>query len=78
MINDFESNRFIYRSLAGADSSHNEMPLLFSDDKVLLNRYFNDLLIYKVAIRGQIDQIKIRMVKAEHLLIYFQNKYRFE
>jgi hypothetical protein len=78
MVADFESNKFLFPALAGADSNHTEMPLIFSDDKVLLNKYFNDLFRYKIVISGQTTQIKIRVRKAENLLTYFKRKYHFE
>ena len=78
MISDFTSNKFLYRTMAGADSSNIEMPLLFSDDKVLLNKYFNDLLRYRVANQSQITQIKIRQEKAMRLIDYFKNKYHLD
>ena len=78
IIVDFDANKFLSRSLAGADSTHTEIPLLFSDDKVLLNKYFNELLRYKSANRGQISQLKNRKTKAETLLYYFKNKYHLE
>ena len=78
MIGDFESNKFISPSIAGADSSHTEMPLLFSDNKDLLNKYFNDLFRYKTVINGQTREIKTRKAKAERLLAYFKKKYSFK
>ena len=78
MVGDFTANRFLSRGLAGADSTHTEMPLLFSDDKSLLNKYFNDLLRYKNANRNQVSQIKFRMVKAVSLLAYFKIKYHLQ
>ena len=78
MIGDFTANRFLYRGLAGADSTQTEMPLLFSGDKNLLNKYFNDLLRYKNANRSQITQLNIRLVKAVSLLAYFKSKYHIQ
>ena len=78
MIGDFESNKFISPSIAGADSSHTEMPLLFSENKDLLNKYFNDLFRYKTVINGQIREIKGRKEKAERLVAYFKKKYSLE
>jgi hypothetical protein len=78
MIGDFNANKFIARNEAGADSSDVETPLIFSDDKALLNKYFNDLFRYKVAIAGQNRNIDIRKQKADGLLAYFKNKYHFE
>ena len=77
-IMDFSANRFIYKTQSGADSSSIETPILFSDDRVQLNKYFNDLFKYRVANTGQITQIKIRKDKAVRLINYFKNKYHFE
>ena len=78
MIEGFPANKFLFPGDAGADSSRIEIPLLISDDKVMLNKFFNDLLRYKVAISGQNRQINVRRKKAESLLIYFKNKYHLE
>jgi hypothetical protein len=77
-IGDFESYKFLDPRMAGKDSSHIETPLLFSDDKVLLNKYFNDLFRYKAVHITQTMQIKTRLQKASNLLAYFKKKYHFE
>ncbi|MDQ6756170.1 MAG: hypothetical protein M3004_04460 [Bacteroidota bacterium] len=77
MIGDFRANKFLFPALSGADSSHIETTLLFSDDKAMLNKYFNDLFRYKVAIAGHNNQIKQRKIKAINLLKYFNDKYHF-
>src|SRR4029079_13289699 len=71
-LGDFESYKFLEPRLAGKDSSHIEMPLLFSDDKVLLNKCFNDLLRYKAVHITQPTQIRTRLQKASDLLAYFK------
>lgn len=54
------------------------MPILFSDDKMLLNKYFNELyLYYRVTISQQ--KILMDLKKSQTLLIeFFKNKYHFE
>lgn len=42
---DFEANRYLSKAAAGSDSSTVELPLLLSYNKLLLNKYFNELLI---------------------------------
>ena len=78
MVGDFVANKLLYTAIAGADSSQTEMPLLFKDDKVLLNKYFNDLFRYKVVTDGRTSQLKNREARAERLLAYFKKKYSFE
>ena len=75
MLSDFNSNRFLYPAVAGADSSNLEMPLLFSDNKELLNLYFNDLFIYRTANNSQLRQLKLLKDKALSHLNYFKSKY---
>lgn len=77
-IGDFESYKFLEPRMAGEDSSHVETPLLFSGDKILLNKYFNDLFRYKAVHIAQTLQIKVRLQKASDLLAYFKKKYHFE
>ena len=78
MLLDFRSNRFLHPQSAGTDSSNIEMPLLFSNNKELMNKYFNDLFRYRQAIDGQIRQVKILQAKAISLIEYFKNKYFFQ
>jgi hypothetical protein len=58
-------------SLAG--NAH--LPLLFSNDKALINEYFNDLSLYRRVIRTQISQLGKLSKRAVGLIKYFDNKY---
>ena len=78
MLGNFMANKFLNKSAAGADSSQTEMPLMFSNDKALLNKYFNDLFRYRVSIIGQIRQVKEIKEKATRLIEYFKKEYYFE
>ena len=72
---DFEANRYLSKALAGSDSTTVELPLLLSDDKPLLNKYFNELLRYKSAIAGQKRLLMQLQTKAAGLIAYFKNNY---
>ena len=78
MINDFSSNKFLNKSQAGKDSTDVEMPLLITDDKFLINKFFNDLFRYKVYNAGQATQLRVRKEMAKRLILYFKNKYHLE
>jgi hypothetical protein len=49
--------------------------ILFSNNKALINEYFNDLLLYKRTIRVQAAQLDRLSKKAVSLIKYFENKY---
>ncbi len=51
------------------------LPLLFSNDKALINEYFNDLSLYRRVIRTQISQLGKLSKRAVGLIKYFDNKY---
>ena len=53
-------------------------PLLFSNDKALINEYFNDLWLYKRAIMRQASIFYNLKKKATGLIKYFDNKYDLE
>jgi hypothetical protein len=55
-----------------------EIPLLFSDNKELLNEYFKDLLRYKRHIKTQSNQLIRIKEKTNRLIEYFKTKYHFE
>ena len=75
---DFKANKFLYPVLAGKDSSKIEIPILFKDDKDLLNKYFNDLFRYRSVISTQIRRLNEFKAQATWLLEYFNRKYHFE
>lgn len=58
------------------DSVH--APVLFSNDKVLLNKYFNQLLLYDKVTNGQQVQLKQLLEIQINLINYFKKKYHFE
>ena len=70
---NFKANNFL-----DSASYEAEIPLLFSDNRELLNEFFNDLLEYKRSIRAQSNQlIKIKK-KTNRLIEYFNAKYHFD
>ncbi len=69
---DFKAEPMLFPdSIAGNVQS----PLLFSNDKALINEYFNDLLLYRRAIMTQAAQLGRLSKRAEGLIKYFDNKY---
>jgi len=69
-----------YKFLSVADSLNNDSKsaLLFSSDKELLNRFFNDLLRYKQTITRQTSWVSFLKERSAGLIEYFKNKYHFE
>ena len=55
-----------------------EIPLLFSDNKELLNEFFNDLLRYKRNIKIQSNQLIQIKEKTNRLITYFKAKHHFD
>ena len=53
-------------------------PLLFIEDKVLLNKWFNELSIYLRTTNGQRNSILQLKNKAVSLIQYYKNKHHFE
>ena len=53
-------------------------PLLFTEDKVLLNRWFNELAIYLRTTNGQRNSILQLKNKAINLIQYYKNKHHFD
>ena len=78
MLKDFIANKFLFKGSAGADSSSIEIPLLFSHDKVLLNKYFNDLFRYRAMTQSQQKSVTALKEQAIRFIKYFKNKYHFE
>jgi hypothetical protein len=66
--------------LSGSDtgSSSLESPLLFSDDKSLLNKWFNQLQLYLRVTRAQDLQLDQMRTKAANLIAFYKNKYRLD
>lgn len=63
--------------LSGSDigSSSLESPLLFSNDKTLLNKWFNQLQLYLRVTRAQNLQLNQLRSKAANLIAFYKNKY---
>jgi hypothetical protein len=59
-------------------NDHVETPLLFSNDKTLINEFFNDLLLYKRVNENQIKIITALKNRATGIIKYFDNKYDLE
>ena len=53
-------------------------PLLFVEDRALLNKWFNELLLYLRATLGQRRLLIELKVKATGLLQYYNNKYKLD
>ena len=81
LLADFKANRELQNSTAVIGDTANgklDRPLLISDDKILLNRYFNELLIYLRVIRGQKILLSRLQLKASALIGYYRNKHQLE
>ena len=59
-------------------SSRLSGPLLFTEDKALLNKWFNELSIYLRTTNGQRNSILQLKNKAINLIQYYQNKHHLE
>jgi hypothetical protein len=53
-------------------------PLLFADNKELLNKYFNELLLYQRATETRLNLSGILKEKATGLIEFYKNKYHLE
>ncbi len=53
-------------------------PLLFTEDRALLNKWFNELAMYLRTTNGQRNSIIQIKNKAVSLIEYYKNKYHFE
>ena len=72
---NFQAYKFLYPDSA---SNEVEIPLLFSDNKELLNEFFNDLFRYKGIINWQSKWLNQFREKTNHLIAYFNAKYHFD
>lgn len=78
MITNFIANKFLFNGSMEMDSSTIDFPLLFSNDKVLLNKYFNELFRYKnMTERQQINVLALKE-RAVRLIKFFKDKYHFQ
>ena len=80
MIVDFKANAQIHGTFIGAETTEENIntPMLFSPDKVLLNRYFNELLLYLRVTKGHRAQMERIQIKATGLIAFYKNKYHLE
>ena len=53
-------------------------PLFFTEDRVLVNKWFNELAMYLRTTNGQRNSILQLKTKANSLIRYFKNKYHFD
>ena len=58
--------------------SNAEIPLLYSNNSDLLNKFFNDLAFYKTATGHQIMLTRSLKKHATRVIKYFENKYDLE
>ena len=75
MLLDYPAN-----SVLNADSADHliKTPLLFSSNKELLNRLFNDLLRYRKNMAWQSDWVTFLRERTTGLIDYFKTKYHFD
>ena len=70
------------KSFDSADSGANiygaNKPVMFSNNKELLNQYFNQLFIYFIGTAGNVEDIGKMKAKAESLIKFFDSKYHFK
>jgi hypothetical protein len=64
-------------SLSGADTGSSFLtgPLLFSDNKALLNKWFNQLQLYLRVTKAQSSQLNRLQVKATNLINFYKSKH---
>ena len=53
-------------------------PLLYNENRILLNQWFNELSMYIRVTKGQRNSIIQIKQKAADLILYYKNKYHFE
>ena len=83
LLVDFKANAQMFKPIEGRlittfDPADVTKPILFSADKALLNKYFNDVMLYY---RITYNHRKFLLdLKAKQILLleYFKNKYHFE
>ncbi|MEO7982474.1 MAG: hypothetical protein ABI688_00200 [Bacteroidota bacterium] len=67
-------------AVLGADTTSEKLngPLLFNDDRLLLNKWFNELAMYLRTTNGQRNSVRNIKDKAVSLLRYYKAKYHLE
>lgn len=64
--------------ISAFDSSDVKAPVLFTNDKALLNRYFNELELYYRVTYNHKGMLLILKDNQTRLIDYFKNKYHFD
>jgi hypothetical protein len=78
---DFTANASLYSDVTtdpNAYKSDINEPLLFSPDKALLNKYFNELLQYLRVTVGHRNNLKRLKEKAIQIILFFQQKHHLQ
>jgi len=78
---DFTANTGLYSNVTVSNSEYVSavnMPLLFSNDKTLLNKYFNELFQYLRVIVEHRNRIISLKEKATGLILFFKQEYHLQ
>jgi hypothetical protein len=78
---DFTANTELYSNVTASNSEYVSVmktPLLFSNDKALLNKYFNELFQYLRVIVGHRNRIISLKEKATGLILFFKQEYHLK
>ncbi len=67
-------------ALSGADTGKSSLngSLLFSDDRALLNKWFNQLQLYLRVTKAQSTLLNSLQIKATNLINFYKNKHRLK
>jgi len=82
LLMNFEANVQMFKANGTLISTFDEQdvtkPLLFSPDKDLLNKYFNELLLYyRVTYNHRLTMARLKQTQTR-LILYLKNKYQFQ
>ena len=80
-IIEFSANTKLYRNITVKNWDYNDevnFPLLFTNDRTLLNKYFNELFQYLKVTVGHRNRIKALKEKVTTLILYFKQKYHLD
>jgi hypothetical protein len=81
-IADFKVNAPVqnFTTALGIDTASGKLqgPLLFTEDRVLLNKWFNELALYLRVTNGQQNILSGLKAKATDLIKYYKGKYHLE
>jgi len=72
-VSNYKANLMLFPD--SGKNSDVRAPMLFSDDKAALNRYFNSLFTYRRVFKGHVTQIKKVKNRATGIIKYFEKKY---